>query len=292
MSNLIRLVIALPLWASFLLCFLSFHAWADDLLSALPTTTDSLQAKLGRLTRKQNENLKVPVSKNQVVLGISVREAGSQGSDAKPVSLFTAIADGRIVARNYAPLSAEPKDGRVSEEELRWLIHLAVNECEAMSRSTDEMRRNYEAIPKLAQPTAWFRFDVAIEGKQNSFEIPYEALTVRPIRNHLELDPFASLLAYTGFLTSRAYLGNSESQQLVLQRVNETLDMKGLDGRPYGIEDLISAGETRGEVNAVFEQRAKVGADIESIIKAFYQTTLGQREIAVEIETMQRAVGR
>ncbi len=55
MSNLMRFVNASPLWASLLLCFLSFHTWADDPLSALPTATDSLQAKLYQTTRGQRE---------------------------------------------------------------------------------------------------------------------------------------------------------------------------------------------------------------------------------------------
>ena len=118
---------------------------ADDPLNAFPTAEDSADDRVKRLREAELQAIQVPVKRDQVVLSIATASPLEE-PDEPPTELepwLLVFADGRINCGSQTPLQTERRNDTLTRPELLWLLHLAVNECQILSRTTDEIDENY-----------------------------------------------------------------------------------------------------------------------------------------------------
>lgn len=233
----------------------------DDPLGAMPTATESVGVKVSRLTVAQRNAIKLPKDHTQLVLSIAATDA----KDEEPHPWFKAYADGKIECAQMFVKSEELAKDKLTQDELLWLLHLAVNECRALERTTADLQASYDANSSQpskfgSPPSVAFHYHLKLDGKGSDFTLPSHALILRPLRSKMALGEFASWHRYTSYLVSRAFFGDATERVVLLTELNKKLAIDQPSGPPFQIVHLTAA--TRNEkfdLLASFEQEIALG---------------------------------
>jgi|APCry1669189070_1035195.scaffolds.fasta_scaffold05100_2 hypothetical protein len=241
---------------------------ADDPLKAMPTAEDSTEAKVKRLTEAELQTIVLPEQGDQVVLSIAYHPPATQQNESaeQPELWLRVYADGRIDCPGPMQANTQRCTDDLTSNELLWLLHLTVNECQGLVRSTDDIQADYEVNgqPKSAgdSPYGSYHYHVFLTGKANDFAIPVNALITRPLRARMKLNAFASLHTYANYLTARATLGKPPERTAILQALNEQLKLEHPEAPPFLMEHLVgSTSIGKLEVPAMFTQVVDLGGN-------------------------------
>jgi hypothetical protein len=244
---------------------LSSSLQADDPLNALPTESEPLPKKLEKLTKEQQQAIALPKQPKQIVLSLALVAENAE----KTEPWLTVTADGLIDCIVPMPMVTKRRQDQLAQEELQWLLHLAVNECRGFERDTETLQKDFAAKPSMfadGLPKNRLVYRLHLQAAAHEFALPEAALVVRPTRSRMQLGAFASLQTYAKFLVSRAYLGTTEEQTSILLAVNEQLQREQQQLHPlvvpppFAIEHLTSAfGTDQNPLLASFQQEVPLG---------------------------------
>ncbi len=120
---------------------------ADDPLNAFPTAKKPIEDRVAGLSARELEALRLPQKKSELVLSIARAPAAidGEGQAKEPDPWLRVYADGRIDCGGFMNLPGPRRTDQLSDAELTWLLHLAVNECQLLTRRTQELE---EAVNK------------------------------------------------------------------------------------------------------------------------------------------------
>ena len=245
--------------------------FGDDPLNALPTQELPVQQRVRQLSEAERHKVALPEDRGRRVLCISTDQPSPApaGLSAKP--LLRVFADGRIEAQIDLNRNPQLCEDQLTEDELTWLLHLAVNQCDLLNRTPDSVET---VLAEFEQDSAGvvndpqvrealsnrYRYEVDLPAGQSNLFIPERALVVRPLRSRLDLAAFASLHSYVKFLAARACLGHESERQAILAQINARLRVEHPGLPDFGIEHLDSAGTLEAGVHtAAFQQEIALG---------------------------------
>jgi hypothetical protein len=241
------------------------HA-ADDPLKAFPTRDDPVEARVNRLTEAELQAIKVPEAGDELIFSIAKGPAADtrQPDEAEVEPWVRVFSDGRIDCGSLSGFQVERRQDHLTKPELTWLLHLAVNECKFLSRSTKEVADDYQArgrtLPVKGDRLQYVHFHVALASGSNDLSVPEYALMLRPLRADMGLFPFASLKKYAVFLVSRAFLGDPKSRMALLHQLNSKLHAERLVVPSFRMEHLGAADcPLNHDLSAVFVQEIDLG---------------------------------
>lgn len=239
---------------------------ADDPLKAFPTAENPAEERVKRLTEGELKALEIPDDADTVVFSIATGPASAGESpltvEAEP--WLRVFADGKIDCGNVLPLPGKRRSDMLTTPELTWLLHLAVNECVILDRTTSRIDAAYQqrGAKRVAnsEPQNYYLYRVRLSSKSNDLMIPERALVVRPLRARLKLVAFASLNKYANYLVSRAHFGPPDERQSLLEHLNEELGAEYPDVPQFRMEHLGAAVNIQGfDLSAVFRQEIDLG---------------------------------
>lgn len=238
---------------------------ADDPLGAMPSTAEPLTKKLEKLTPEERQAIELPNDPKQIVLSLS----NDDSPDKKAEPWLTISANGHLDGHMPMPGVTQRRQEQLSSEELRWLLHLAVNKCQGFQRDTEAIQKDFLVKPSMfaeGLPKNQLRFRLHLQAAAHEFLIPEAALIVRPTRTRMKLGAFASLQTYAKFLVARAYLGTNEERVVILKYLNAQLQQEQqklhplLVPPPFELEHLGSAFSTdKHPLLATFVQEVPLG---------------------------------
>lgn len=238
---------------------------ADDPLNAMPSAAEPVAKKLEKLTPEQRQAIALPKDPKQVVLSLSNEH--DPAKKAEP--WLTVTANGQLDGHVPMPGVTQRRQEQLTSEELQWLLHLAVNECQGLQRDTAAIEKDFLAKPsRFAEglPKNQLRYRMQLQAAAHEFLIPEAALTLRPTRSKMKLDAFASLQTYAKFLVSRAYLGTAEERVALLKDLNAQLQQEQprlhplVVPPPFELEQLAIAFATdKNPLLATFIQEVPLG---------------------------------
>jgi hypothetical protein len=220
----------------------SLPAPASDVLDLVPTREKPVDARVKALTKEQLRAIELPSDGNTVVISITKLPTSTKGSDSPtdPKPYLIVHADGKIDCQNPIPLPGiQRRQDTLSKDELTWLLHLAVNECHIVQRTSEAIDAAYQKLPRHPDlpDVSTLRFYADASSHQATLAIPENAIIVRQTCAQFKLIPFTSLLPYASFFVNRAYLAPAERQP-ILDLVNEKLKAEVPDVPPFTIEDI------------------------------------------------------
>ncbi len=241
------------------------EAHADDPLDAFPTAEKTAAQRVKGLSDAQREAIRLPEKGTDVVFSIAMLPTANGPGDAatKAEPWLRVFADGRINCGSSMPLSVERRDDTLTKAELAWLLHLAVDECQILSRTTKDIEAEFQqsrsAKPVPGEPQQSFQYRVELPSGKNELLIPEKALMLRPLRANLQLGAFASLNRYANFLAARAHLGDAKQRQSLLDQLNDKLKTEQPTAPAFRMEHLGGALNTpRVDLTAAFEQEIEL----------------------------------
>jgi hypothetical protein len=236
---------------------------ADDPLKAFPTAENSAADRVKRLNASELRAIKLPGDKNQLVFSMTVSPPSEGPQDAAAAEPWLRVfADGRIDCSSH-DLATERRDDKLTKDELLWLLHLAVNECQLLTRSTKDIETAYKKEnpdpPPKDQPQRNEQYHVNLPSGTNDLILPEWALILRPLRGQMKLGAFSSLHTYARHLAARPFLGTSKERQELLDQLNARLKAEKPDLPPFRMEHLGSALQMKGfDLVAGFEQEIEL----------------------------------
>jgi hypothetical protein len=238
---------------------------ADDPLNAMPSAAEPLAKKLEKLTPEQRQAISLPNDPKQIVLSFALETE----TNKKPEPWLTVTAAGFMDSHVPMPGVTQRRQEQLANEELRWLLHLAVNECQGFQRDTKTLRDDFSAKPSsfaTGLPDNRLNYTLHLQGKAHEFSLPEAALVVRPVRTRMKLGAFASLQKFAMFLVSRAYLGTAEERVVLLNDLNVQLQQEQqklhplVVPPPFELEHLGNALSTdKTPLLATFVQEVPLG---------------------------------
>ena len=256
-----------------LLCILSTltcptaELHADDPLKAFPTPEKPVEQRVKELTEAELQAIRTPQNADQLVLSIATVPSGAKQevpAEAKP--WLRTFADGRIECGSLMESQSGRRHDTLTKAELVWLLHLAVNKCQILSRSTNDIEEDYRRQDRKhsanRKPPRHFQYHVNVSAGNKDLSVPEEALTLRPLRARMKLGAFASLHKYASYLVARAYLGDSTARQALLDQLNSKLQTERPNVPAFRMEHLGAAISTNTfDLGAAFQQEIELGND-------------------------------
>ena len=236
---------------------------ADDPLNAFPTSADSTDDRVKRLTDAEREAIRTPEQGEKPVFIVArgLLNEGRLDATAEAEPWLRVFPDGNIDCQALMIANAERCKDKLTKSELDWLMHLAVNECGILKRSTNDVEADFRVH---GQKSAWvkglghgeyFRYDLAATSGENDLQVREAAIMVRPVRARMKLNAFASLHKYVYFLVSRAYLGDLADRNTLLDELNAALKIKEPNVPAFRMDHLAGASTTDNvELFANFQQ--------------------------------------
>lgn len=230
---------------------------ADDPLNTFPTAEEPVEDRVRRLTEADLKAIQLPENGEQLVLSVSLGpNMDDEKEEAKPIQRLRVFADGRLECHTSIPQApsqfTEGRKDRLTHTELKWLLHLAVNECHILSRTSKDIADAFGERGKQdfrrGLPRQYFHYHIAIPAGTNDLLLPEEVLTVRPLRSRMKLGAFASLNKYATFLIYRAYLGDVTERDRLLEQLNNKLQLEDPKLPPFRMEHLVLANDATGIV--------------------------------------------
>ena len=164
---------------------------------------------------------------------------GGQSKEQEP--WVTVFANGRIVCRSRMSQASKPVESKLDADELKWLLHLAVNECRLLERNSED----YE-VKKSRLGKGSFRYSVTVNSGKNQLELPQAALVVKSMRRKLDLDSFKKLHDYVGKIANRIHLGDEDEAKKILETVNRELEAKHSELPKFRLHHLSMADRGDG----------------------------------------------
>lgn len=248
-------------------CWLSANQLlADDPINAMPTPEESIKVKVAKLTAAEREAIELPDDTNQVVFQLTLKRDADQADVASPEPWLRVYADGRIDATttNLIPKNPHQRSDRLTEDELVWLLHLIINRCEALERSTADILEAYAKIRDQpaddAEDRRSFHYHVHLADQMNTFAIPERVLITRPVRARMKLAIFASLHRYVSYLVAKAFLGEPAEREEIVRQLNKKLKKDHPNIPLFGMEHIAGAIRTDAlSLSAVFMQEIELG---------------------------------
>jgi len=268
----------------FSLAILPTVSRADDPLDAFPTAENTAEDRVKKLSEVELQAITLPADGNQIVLSITYLPlADSQQPDALPTEpLLRVFADGRIDCGSLLLAHKERAKDSLSKSELQWLLHLATNECQILTRSTKAISDNYKSRRRRpadpGEPAREIRYHLALLSGKNELVIPEMALVLRPLRAEMKLPAFASFHHYANFLVARAFMGTEKERETILKAVNEKMKSTHDTLPPFRIDHLGAAlrGLPNVELSVVFQQEIPLGrAKYKRVTATFIQRDQG-----------------
>ena len=266
----------------------------DDPLDAFPTADNSAADRVARLNASELAKIDLPADPKKVVFSFNMIQLGENGERIDSPPLLRVRADGAFDCANYVERrinAGSPeirRSGRLTKAELQWLLHMAVNECDMLSKTTDgielEIQENRPLAAKsrvkplaaVSNHRAVYVYEVANHAASNQVEIPEKAMVLRSLRRKSGLNPVASLTHYAIFLTMRATLGDEKQRDELLLGLNNKLRVLLPHAAPFRIEHLRSAA-------------AIAGSDV---LKELNLSATFEQEIRAEGNSLKRIMGR
>jgi hypothetical protein len=235
-------------------------AHASDPINAFPTSEKPVEARVKELTAEQLRAIELPSKHDDVVFSIAKIPIVGPPTNTEPEPYLRVLADGRIDCKSLIGLpEVERRHDTLTKAELTWLLHLAVNECQVMRRTSRGIDDQYKKHPHGGlPPSPSFLYHVSASSRTNDLLIPENALVVKRLRAQLQLVPFASLNKYANFFIARAYLEPKERQPL-LDELNTKLNIDLPDAPPFKFEHLGAAfSSPKLNLTAAFEQEIEL----------------------------------
>jgi len=242
---------------------------ADDPLNAFPTAEKPVDQRVSELTPAELQAIRVPAKDDQLVFSIAMvpfpadQKDDEQNDAAKTGPWLRVFANGRLDGGSHQQPSDQRRADTLTKAELTWLLHLAVNECQILTRSTNDIWDPPQKQPPnvlKGRPQRIYQYHLNLNSGKNDLLIPEMALVMRPTRNRLKLDAFASLNKYANYLVARAWLGDPTERQTLLDQLNEKLKADHPDLPPFAIEHLGAAVPLQNmDLSAVFQQEIVLG---------------------------------
>lgn len=240
-------------------------AHADDPLDAFPTAEKTVEQRVKGLSDAERQAIRLPEKGTDLVFSIAMVPTSNGPGDAatKAEPWLRVFADGRINCGSSMPLPVARRDDTLTKAELAWLLHLAVDECQILSRTTKDIEENFQrsrsARPVPGDPQQAFQYRVELPSGTNELLIPEKALMVRPLRASLQLGAFASLNKYANYLAARAHLGDARQRQSLLDQLNGKLKTEQPQVPAFRMEHLGGALNIQTvDLTAAFEQEIEL----------------------------------
>jgi len=188
-------------------------------LEASESTEDLVQT----LSDRQLMRLEVPADLNTAVFSM-YRPLPRKTSSKRQQPWVTVFADKRLVCRSISSPTAKPVKTSISQAELTWLLHLAVNECEILEKRTSSYGRKKQHSRKGV-----YKYQLSVKSGSNQLQLPKEALIVKSLSRKLKLDNFKVLHTFVMSLANRAHLGDQTQSTKILDIINAELQKKHPD---------------------------------------------------------------
>ncbi len=198
---------------------------AQDRLEALkaikaadPEEPESADDWVTSLDDQSLRQIELPVDSDQTVFVMHHdRQLLEQAKEGEP--WVTVFANGKIRCGSRMSQSGKQVESKLKPNELKWLLHLAVNECRLLERSSED----YE-VKKSRLKLGSYRYLVTVKSGSNQLTLPEAALVVKSMQRKLDLGGFKKLNEYVHTIANRAHLGDEDEAKKILQAVNEELD--------------------------------------------------------------------
>jgi ankyrin repeat protein len=212
-----------------------------------PTSAEDLVKSLSQQQRKQIE---LPTDPSTVVFSIhESQQIPAPGS----LAWFTVYANGRVVSGSRLAPNATPVEAVLSQAELTWLLHLAVNECSILERASSDFENE-----SARRGESFVVYEVAVKKGSKQLKIPQEALIVRPTRKRLGLDKFSTLSDFVTGLANRVHLG--DRGQAILDAINAELAVKHPEVPSFELQHLrLAENHDNQQLMCTFEQELDLG---------------------------------
>jgi hypothetical protein len=235
----------------------------------LPPEQENLAEKVRALSKSELEAIRLPENRSELVLSIAAIADAKAGEAAAPKTepWLRVFADGRIDCANPEIASDKRHEDTLTQDELVWLLHLAVNECQILRRSTqgiaDDIAKSGDRGPPKEEPNVNYEYHVKLPSGENDLSIPSRVLILRPLRGQLKLHNFGRLQPYAHWLAYRANLGKPKDRQQLLNQLNGTMLAEHPDLPLFRMEHLSGAASVKTKLgdssSAVFVQELPVG---------------------------------
>jgi hypothetical protein len=238
---------------------------ADDPLNAFPTTDSPAEDRVKQLPDAELKMLQLAGTPDELVFSIATvpsPEAVKQGA-SEPEPWLRVFADGRINCGSRINTTTLRRDDKLTNAELMWLLHLAVNECKILSRTTPdiqvEKQEPGQKRPREGASSQLFKYHLKLLAGENDLQIPERALVLQPLRARMKLIAFGSLHKYANFLVSRAFLGEPAERQSLLEQLNRTLEREDANIPAFRMEHLGAANSAFNVgLFAMFQQEVEL----------------------------------
>lgn len=125
---------------------------------------------------------------------------------------LTVHADGRTVCQSA---NSQPITATISHTELKWLLHLAVNECDLLSKKTADY-----TLQEPSKEKSGYQYKVSVKLGKNQLELPTKTLILKSLRFKLGLYPFKALNLFAMGISNRVNLGTKKQAVAILKVVN------------------------------------------------------------------------
>ena len=139
---------------------------------------------------------------------------------------MSVYANGRLICHGRLSPAASPVEAKISPDELKWLLHLAVNECKLLERES----QSYPA-PKRNIGKGAFNYMINVKSGSNDLQLPMDYLIVKTRRRDSGLDNFKLLNMFATGIVNQAIFTDFEGSAEILQKINDDLN-KNYPGRP------------------------------------------------------------
>lgn len=230
------------------------------------------------LSVEQLKSVELPDEPEAIVLAI-YRPASRLVSPDQHKPQLTAFANGRVVCSGNVSMNAKPVEGMITQEELTWLLHLAVNECGILSKDS----KDYEKT-KNHTGNGFYKYELAVKPGSNKLTLPQDTLVVRSLRRKLGLDKFKDLSTYVMKLSNQVHIGSDSDAAKILRAINSKLADEHPDLPPFRPHHLTLAdhGED-SQIICTFNRVIDLGDKQFEDITAYYTIEENQPKIRFNV---------
>ncbi len=216
-----------------------------------PETTEDFVKALSDL---QLMRLELPADLNTQVF-VMYQTLPKRISSKQQRPWITVFADRRVVCPSFISPTAEPVKASISQAELTWLLHLAVNECGILEKRTAFYERKKRPTGK-----GFFNYQLSVKYGSNQLQLPQDTLVIRSLRRKLKLDKFKGLHTFIRDLVNRAHLGNQSEVTKVIDAINAALQKQHPDLPLFQLHHLAYADRgDNSRFTCSFERKINLG---------------------------------
>ncbi len=150
---------------------------AGEQVIDFPTPDNPVEERVKHLSDAEQQAIQVPENSDQLAFSVAVfypsDENRPEETEAEP--WLRVFADGRAECKCALGIKSKASIDKLTKSELTWLLHLAVNKSELLTRSTKEINDEYQNYLRsaLRRPkTRYLRYHVAVSSGKNDLVVP------------------------------------------------------------------------------------------------------------------------